>query len=228
MVATCNNWLVALSVLIAILASCAALDLASRIAQSERRATGRFRAILCAIIAGSCVAGIGWGQQPALAPPGLRAPDVRYEPTPTDVVQAMLRLARVNARDVVYDLGCGDGRIVIAAARQFSARGACVDIDPTRIAESRENARLAGVTDRIRFLNQDLLATDVRDATVVMLFLSPELNLKVRPKLLRELKPGARIVSHWHDMGDWKPQETVSVQSGGWERPVYLWTIPAR
>ena len=145
-----------------------------------------------------------------------------------DVVGAMLRLARVNAGDVVCDLGCGDGRIVITAARQFGARGVCVDIDPRRIAESRENARRAGVTERIQFLNVDLLATRIDDATVVMLFLSRELNLAVRPKLLRELKPGTRIVSHWHDMGDWKPQETVRVQSSGRERPIYLWTVPER
>jgi SAM-dependent methyltransferase len=186
------------------------------------------RTILSAIVAVGSVAGISCAQQPALGPPPPRAPDVRYEPTPPDVVQVMLRVANVKPGDVVYDLGCGDGRIVITAVRQFDAGGVCVDIDPQRIAESRENARAAGVTDRIRFLNQDLFLTDVDEATVVMLFLSPELNLKVRPKLLRELKPGARIVSHWHDMGDWKPQETVRVQSGGWERPVYLWTIPAR
>lgn len=186
------------------------------------------RAILCAIVAAGGVAGTGYAQQPGQAPPALRAPDVRYEPTPADVVQFMLRLAKVNAGDVVYDLGCGDGRIVITAARQFDARGVCVDIDPRRIAESRENARQAGVADRIRFLNEDLLATDVGDATVVMLFLSPELNLAVRPKLLRELKPGTRIVSHWHDMGDWKPQETVLVWSGGRERPIYLWTVPGK
>lgn len=142
-----------------------------------------------------------------------------------DVVQVMLRLANVRAGDVVFDLGCGDGRIVIAAVRRFGARGVCVDIDPRRIAESRENAGEAGVTDRIQFLNQDLLATDISNATVVMLFLSPELNLKVRPKLLRELKAGTRVVSHWHDMGDWKPQETVRVRSGGYERPVYLWIV---
>ena len=194
----------------------------------KRRAAGGLRTILCAIVATGSVAGVSCAQQPALGPAPLRAPDVRYEPTPPDVVQVMLRVANVNPGDVVYDLGCGDGRIVITAVRQFDARGVCVDIDPQRIAESRENARAAGVTDRIRFLNQDLFVTDVGEATVVMLFLSPELNLKVRPKLLRELKPGARIVSHWHDIGDWKPQETVSVQSGGWERPVYLWTIPAR
>ena len=190
------------------------------------RASYPIRAILCAIVAAGCAAGIGCAQQPGMAPPALRAPDVRYEPTAMDVVQVMLRLANVNAGDVVYDLGCGDGRIVIAAARQLNARGVCVDIDPRRIAESRENARQAGVTDHIRFRNEDLLATDIGDATVVMLFLSPELNLTVRPRLLRELKPGSRIVSHWHDMGDWKPQETVLVRSSGRERPVYLWTVP--
>jgi len=105
-----------------------------------------------------------------------------------EVVHAMLRLAKVNAGDVVYDLGCGDGRIVITAAQQFGARGVCVDIDPVRITESRENARQANVTDRIRFLNEDLFVTDVGDATVVTLFLSPELNLAVRPKLQRELR----------------------------------------
>lgn len=188
------------------------------------RSAGRHRAILCALAAASCLASIGFAQQPALAPPALRAPDARYEPSPMEVVQVMLRLADVKAGDVVYDLGCGDGRIVITAARQFDARGVCVDIDPRRIAESRQNARQAGVTDRIRFRNEDLLTTDIGDATVVILFLTPELNLAVRPKLLRELKPGTRIVSHWHDMGDWKPQETVRVHGGGYERPVYLWT----
>ncbi|HLF10902.1 MAG TPA: methyltransferase domain-containing protein [Gammaproteobacteria bacterium] len=140
----------------------------------------------------------------------------------------MLRLANLKAGELVYDLGCGDGRIVIAAVQKFGARGVCVDIDPQRIAESEENARAAGVADRIRFLNQDLFVTDVSEAAVVMLFLSPALNLKLRPKLLRQLNPGARIVSHWHDMGDWKPQETVRVPSGGRERSVYLWTIPPR
>jgi ubiquinone/menaquinone biosynthesis C-methylase UbiE len=145
-----------------------------------------------------------------------------------EVVHAMLRLANVKAGDVVYDLGCGDGRIVITAARQFGARGVCVDIDPRRIAESRENARQARVMDQIRFLNEDLFVTDLGDATVVTLFLSPELNLRVRPKLLRELKRGTRIVSHWHHMGDWTPQETVRVRNGGRESPIYLWTISDR
>jgi len=128
----------------------------------------------------------------------------------------------------VYDLGCGDGRIVIAAAIQAGARGVCVDIDPRRIAESRDNARHAGVADRIEFLNQDLLTTDISRASVVMLFLSSDLNLRVRQKLWRELKPGTRVVSHWHDMGDWKAQQVVPVTSGGRERPVYLWTLPAK
>jgi len=158
----------------------------------------------------------------------LRAPDVRYEPSGNEVVQAMLRLGKVGARDVVYDLGCGDGRIVIAAVRERGARGVCVDIDPQRIAESRYNAQAAGVADRIQFRNEDLFTTAIGDATVVMIFLYPDLNLKLRPKLWSELKPGTRLVSHWHDMGDWKPQETLRVVSEGRERPIYLWTIPGR
>jgi len=194
----------------------------------HKRRTAGLRTVLCAIVLAVSVAGISCGEQPTPGSSSLRAPDVHYEPTSPDVVEVMLRLADVKAGEMVHDLGCGDGRIVITAVRQFGARGVCVDIDPQRIAESRENARAAGVADHIRFLNQDLFVTDVSEAAVVMLFLSPSLNLKVRPKLLRELKPGARVVSHWHDMGDWKPQKTVRVQSGGRERSVYLWTIPAR
>jgi SAM-dependent methyltransferase len=185
----------------------------------------RTRTLLCGLILAASMAGIGYNEQPTSATTSLREPDVRYEPTSPDVVQVMFRLANVKAGEVVYDLGCGDGRIVITAVREFGARGVCVDIDPQRIAESRENARAAGVTENIRFLNQDLFETDVREASVVMLFLSPELNLRLRPKLLRELNPGARIVSHWHDMGDWKPQKAVRVRSGGRERSIYLWTI---
>jgi SAM-dependent methyltransferase len=192
---------------------------------AARRTAPRLRTMLCGLVLTGFVAGVSCGEQPTSGANSLRAPDVRYEPTAPEVVDIMLRLANVKAEDVVYDLGCGDGRIVITAARELGARGVCVDIDPQRIAESRENARTAGVTDRIRFLNQDLLVTDVSEATVVMLFLSPGLNLKLRPKLQRELKPGARIVSHWHDMGDWKPQKTVRVESDGRERSVYLWTI---
>jgi SAM-dependent methyltransferase len=189
------------------------------------RVAARCGVILLAIVAAGGVSDIGGAQQSPVTPPVLRAPDVAYEPTPIEVVHAMLRLAKVNAGDVVYDLGCGDGRIVITAVRDFGARGVCVDIDPVRIAESRENARQANVVDRIRFLNEDLFATDVGDATVVTLFLSPALNLKVRPKLRRELKRGTRIVSHWHHMGDWKPQETLRVRGDGQESPIYLWTV---
>ncbi len=190
------------------------------------------RALLCALVAAACLAGAAsaqptrTAQQPAAQP--QRAPDVPYQPSTMDVVQVMLNLGRVGATDMVYDLGCGDGRIVIAAVRERGARGVCVDIDPQRIAEARENARRAGVDDRIRFLTQDLFLTDIRDASAVMLFLWPEVNRALRPKLLRELKPGTRVVSHWHDMGDWRPQETVRVSSGGRERPIYLWTIPQR
>jgi SAM-dependent methyltransferase len=148
---------------------------------------------------------------------------VRFEPTPMPVVQAMNDLAAVKAGDVVYDLGCGDGRIVIAAA-QLGARAVCVDIDAARIAEARHNAGNAGVSERIRFERQDLFATDLREATVVMLFLSPDYNLKLREKL-RRLPRGTRIVSHWHGMGDWKPHKAVDVRVDSRSHPVYLWVI---
>lgn len=162
---------------------------------------------------------------PAAAP--ARTPDVPYEPTPSEVVSVMLRLAGVGARDVVYDLGCGDGRIVIAAVKTYGARGVCVDIDPERIEESTRNARKAGVAARITFRTEDLFETEVANATVVALFLWPEINLRVRPKLLRELRPGTRIVSYMHHMGDWKPDKVVTVSPGGRSWPVYLWTVPA-
>jgi SAM-dependent methyltransferase len=145
----------------------------------------------------------------------------RYEPSPMEVAHAMLELAQVAASDVVYDLGCGDGRIVIAAAARFGARGVCVDIDPERIAESRENARRAGVEERIVFLNQDLFATDLSDATVVTLFLSPQFNDRLRPKLQRELAPGARVVSHYHGMTSWRPKTVRHVG----DRTIFLWVL---
>ncbi|MDO8596446.1 MAG: methyltransferase domain-containing protein [Sulfuricaulis sp.] len=154
-----------------------------------------------------------------------RAPDVPYDPTPHNVVAQMLRLAQVREGDVVYDLGCGDGRIVIAAVREHHARGVCVDIDPQRIRESRVNAVAAGVMERIRFIEQDLFATEIREATVVMLFLWPDVNLKLRPKLWRELRPGTRVISYVHNMGDWTPQQTMTVQGSYGERRLYLWTI---
>lgn len=154
--------------------------------------------------------------------PPTRNPDVRYEPSEMEVVREMLRLANVTAGDVVYDLGCGDGRIVITAVKEFGATGVGIDIDPVRIAESKANAEKAGVTDRITFRHEDLFEADISDADAVMLFLWPSVNLKLRPKLLHDLKPGTRVVSHSHNMGEWEPDEERRV---GWKR-IYLWTIP--
>lgn len=134
----------------------------------------------------------------------------------------MLRLANVQSDDVVDDLGSGDGRIVITAAQERGARGIGSDINPQRIREANENAQKAGVTDRVQFRQADLFETDFRDATVVTLYLLPDLNLKLRPKLLRELKPGTRIVSHAFDMGDWQPEKVVEVDG----RTVYYWVVP--
>ena len=153
-----------------------------------------------------------------------RQPDVWWEPTTEPVATAMLKLAGVTSRDVVYDLGCGDGRIVIAAAKQFGARGVGIDIDPQRIDESNENARKAGVTDMVQFREEDLFESNISEATVVTLFLWPSVNMKLRPKLLKELKPGTRVVSHSHDMGDWKPDKEEIVDGAR----LFLWTIPNR
>ena len=156
-----------------------------------------------------------------------RRPEVPYVPTPNEVVEAMLRLAQVSKNDVVYDLGCGDGRIVIAAAQKFGALGVGVDIDPERIKECNENARKAGVTERVKFLQQDLFDTDLSEATVVTLYLLPDVNLRLRPKLLHDLKPGTRIVSHAFDMGDWKPEKVVNVSGEEMERTIYYWVVPS-
>jgi SAM-dependent methyltransferase len=154
----------------------------------------------------------------------LRAPDVPFDPSPHHVVEQMLKLADVRKGDVVYDLGCGDGRIVIAAAQEFGARGVGIDIDPQRIRESQENARAAGVSNRVSFRNEDLFEAGISDATVVTLFLWPEVNLKLRPKLLKDLKPGTRVVSYYWDMGDWVPEKQIEIDG----HSIYLWTIPAR
>lgn len=170
-----------------------------------------------------------------------RSPDVPYVPTPHEVVREMLRVAQVGKDDVVYDLGCGDGRIVIAAVKDFGAkRGVGVDIDPERIRESNENAQKAGVTDRVKFLQQDLFETEVRDATVVTLYLLPSINIRLRPKLFRELRPGSRVVSHDFDMCDecegegsetcikgWHPDKVLRVRGPYREHTVYYWVIPA-
>ncbi len=154
--------------------------------------------------------------------PQERPADVPYVPTPQPVVDAMLRLAKVNKNDLVYDLGCGDGRIPITAAKKYGARGVGIDIDPERIQEANENARKAGVSDRVQFRQQDLFKADFSKATVVTLYLLPDINLKLRPQLLKQLKPGTRIVSHAFDMGKWKPQKVQQVEG----RTIYLWTVP--
>ena len=159
-----------------------------------------------------------------------RKPDVPYVPTTDEAVQAMLKLADVKKSDIVYDLGCGDGRIVIAAAVTYGARGVGIDIDPDRIREAKENAKKAHVEDLVRFEEKDLFDADFREATVVTLFLLPSVNLRLRPKLIQELKPGTRIVSNTFDMGDWKPdkEETLSGTDDDayLSRKFYLWHVP--
>ena len=161
-----------------------------------------------------------------------RQPEVPYVPTTDEAVQAMLKLADVKKTDIVYDLGCGDGRIVIAAAKNYGARGVGIDIDPQRIREARENAKKAGVENLVRFEEKDLFDSDFHDATVVTLFLLPTINLRLRPKLLADLKPGTRVVSNTFDMGDWKAEKEDSI--GGTDddaylsRRFYLWIIPQR
>jgi SAM-dependent methyltransferase len=162
-----------------------------------------------------------------------RDPDVPYVPTTEEAVTAMLKLAGIKKSDVVYDLGCGDGRIVIAAAKQYGARGVGIDINPVRIAEAKDNAKKAGVENLVRFEENDLFEADFHEATVVTLFLLPNINLKLRPKLLKELKPGTRIVSNTFDMGDWKADKEATVDGSGDEdgyvsHRLFLWTIPAR
>jgi len=141
----------------------------------------------------------------------LKTPHVRFEPSPPYVVDEMLRLAEVGPGDVVYDLGCGDGRMVVGAAA-LGARGVGVDVNPRRLEECRRNAARAGVTARVRFLQQDMFEVDLRKATVVLLYLLPSVNLRLRPKLEAELRSGARIVSNGHDIGDWLPTRTIRVR----------------
>ena len=176
--------------------------------------TRRARRGLFALLIGICLGGafISAGQQK----------DVPYVPTPQPVVDKMLELAAVTKEDVVYDLGSGDGRIVITAAKKYGVRGVGVDIDPERIKEANANAVLAGVSDRVKFLEQDLFKTDLKEATVVTLYLLPDVNLKLRPKLWQELKPGTRVVSHAFDMGDWAPQQRVEVEG----KTIYYWVVP--
>ena len=177
------------------------------------------------IAAGAATAGLGFSSQLlAQGVPQRRSPDVIFVPTPNDVVDKMLEMAKVTAKDTVYDLGCGDGRIVITAAQKYGARAVGVDIDPKRIGEAVVNAKAAKVTDKVRFIEGDLFETDISEATVVTLYLLTRLNEKLKPKLLKDLKPGTRVVSHAFDMGDWAPEQKAQVGAAS----VYLWRIPPR
>ncbi|MCY6494025.1 SAM-dependent methyltransferase [Leptolyngbya sp. GGD] len=200
----------------------------------------QFKRLFAGLVIGLSVVGVGVGctqqrdfqadaqtnpatTQPPQSPAPARSPDVPYVPTPQAVVDRMLQIANVNSNDVVYDLGSGDGRIPITAVRQFNVKRAIgVDINPQRVQEANQNAQQANVTDRVEFREQDLFETDFREATVVTLYLLPEVNLRLRPKLLSELKPGTRIVSHAFDMGDWKPERVENVDG----RVIYYWTVP--
>ena len=155
-------------------------------------------------------------------------PDILFVATPEQVGVEMLRLAAVTPQDVVYDLGSGDGRLVIAAAHEFGARAVGVEIDAPLVQSSREHAQTSGVADRATFLWQDLFATDLQPATVVAIYLRDDVNLKLRPKLLGELRPGSRLVSHDFGMGDWEPDRVQRVQGPTRLHTIYLWVIPAR
>jgi tRNA G37 N-methylase Trm5 len=168
---------------------------------------------LCAI-----ASAVVFAQSPA------RTPDVPFVPTSQELVVEMLKLANVNKNDVVYDLGCGDGRIVVTAAKQYGAHAVGVDINPERIKEATENARKAGVTDKVKFVEGDLFTAEIHPATVVTLYLLPNVNMKLRPRLLKELKPGTRVVSHSFDMEDWKPDKEIDVNGSR----LYLWVIPEK
>jgi len=187
------------------------------------RLEGRMRSVMVGLVMASALWSLpSDARQVPAKTQDLRAPDVHYVPTPQAVVDAMLKIANVTAKDVVYDLGCGDGRIPVTAAQRYGAKGIGIDLDPARISEATENAKLAGVTDRVTFLNQDLFTTDIAEATVVTLYLLPSLNLKLMPKLIAELKPGTRIVSHAFDMGaSWPPEKTLVVDG----KTIYYWTI---
>jgi ribosomal protein L11 methylase PrmA len=177
---------------------------------------------LAAALAVVAVAGVSIASAQTAAP--TRRPDVIFVPTPEPVVEAMLQVANVTKNDVVYDLGCGDGRIPVTAAKKYGARAFCYDIDPQRIKEANENVAKNNVGNLVTVVHADLFETDLSGASVVTLYLLPSLNVKLMPKLMKELKPGTRIVSHAFDMGDWKPEKELDVDG----RKVYYWTIPKK
>jgi hypothetical protein len=154
--------------------------------------------------------------------------DVPYVPTHESLVDEMLSMAKVGGNDVLYDLGSGDGRIVITAARKFGTRGVGYDLDPDRVSEARENARKAGVTDKVRFEQQDIFTAKIADATVITMYLLPDVNMRLRPRLLSELKPGTRIVSHNYDLGDWQPVQRKEMDVSGVNHTLFLWIVPQK
>jgi SAM-dependent methyltransferase len=189
------------------------------------RAPGPSRSLLRAWLVALALAGGCAPAQPVADAPAP-ALDVVWVPSAPQVIRAMLDTAKVGPDDVMYDLGCGNGEIVIAAAKHYGARAVGVDLDPARIRRARLDAAGEGVASRVTFVEQDLFATDVSPATVVTLYLLPDLNARLRPKLLRELRPGARIVSHDFGIGDWPPEQTVEVPLARTHR-VFLWRIPS-
>jgi cyclopropane fatty-acyl-phospholipid synthase-like methyltransferase len=160
------------------------------------------------------------------APTLSQAPDAPYVPTPPEVVAEMLRGARVGPADVVYDLGAGDGRIVIAAARDFGARGVGIEIDATLVQESREAAIRTGLAERVTFVWKDIFDVDLSPATVVTIYLFPEVNARLLPKLMRELRPGTRVVSHEYPIGDWAPDRWIQITSAVRKHTLRFWTVP--
>jgi cyclopropane fatty-acyl-phospholipid synthase-like methyltransferase len=181
----------------------------------------RFRIVTAALLA-AIIAVMPVAAQQATTQQPTRRPDIHWVPTPPAVVDAMLKLADVKPTDVVYDLGCGDGIIVSTAAQKYGARAVGIDIDPQRVQEATERARKMGVSDKVKIVQGDLFEADIKDASVVTLYLLTSLNIKQMPKLKKELKPGTRIVSQSFNMGDeWPPEKTIDVQGV----PVYMWTI---
>jgi trans-aconitate methyltransferase len=179
-----------------------------------------FIRLLAALMLGLPAAGLPQQQEKSVP----QVPDVIFVPTPQDVVDEMLKMARVRKGDVLYDLGSGDGRIAVTAAKRYGVRAVGIDIDPERIREATENARKAGVGNLVQFRREDLFKADFSEATVVTLYLLPDLNVKLRPRLWQELKPGTRVVSHQFDMADWKPEKQLELNG----RTIYFWTIPDR
>jgi len=178
------------------------------------------KALVCAGMAATLLVGVAASPQ---AP--SREPDVVFFPTPQPAVDAMLEGTHVTAKDIVYDLGSGGGRIVITAAKKYGARGVGIEIDPALVRQATQNAKAAGVSDRVRFITQDLFTAKISDATVVTLYLLQSMNERLRPKLVRELKPGTRIVAHMFNMGpEWPPDRTLQVEGSR----LYFWTLPAR